>query len=378
MNNIINVILIVTLVIYVIQIVRWTIGLFRLHDSVNLNEYSVDVLIAARNEEEGISKCIESLLNQDYPSTKYRITIIDDNSNDNTAHIVENYCLRYPDRITLLKVTDEPHNISPKINALSYATSKTSNEIILTTDADCFVTENWISTIVSTMSDSIGAVTGLTKYRNNANIPQMLFGIQYLDYISLNSVSAGSIGIGSPNTANGCNMAFRRKAFEDVKGFSAFRTINSGYDSFLVQKIVATEKWEAKYISDPTSFVTTNPVNTWMKFLNQRMRWSAQTTKYRWTMQIFMISTFILYCFLAITLPLTLFVNNILPLYVFAIKAAIDFIILYIFTTKYKINNLLRYYIPAMVIHIPFTIAAVFGGYFTRYDWKERKLGRQL
>ena len=378
MISIVDKILVVTLVIYIIQIARWTIGLFRLHDSVNLNEYSVDVLIAARNEEEGISKCIESLLNQDYPSTKYRITIIDDNSNDNTAHSVENYCLRYPDRITLLKVTDEPHNISPKINALSYATSKTSNEIILTTDADCFVTENWISTIVSTMSDSIGAVTGLTKYRNNANISQMLFGIQYLDYISLNSVSAGSIGIGSPNTANGCNMAFRRKAFEDVKGFSAFRTINSGYDSFLVQKIVATEKWEAKYISEPTSFVTTNPVNTWMKFLNQRMRWSAQTTKYRWTMQIFMISTFILYCLLAITLPLTIIVNNILPLYVFAIKATFDFIILYIFTTKYKIKNLLRYYIPAMLIHIPFTIAAVFGGYFTRYDWKERKLGRQL
>ena len=376
--SIVDIILVLTLAIYTTQIIRWIIGLFRLHDAQNLQKYSVDVLIAARNEEEGISKCIESLLNQDYPPTKYRITIIDDNSSDHTAQIVEQYCIKYPERISLLKVTHEPHDISPKINALTYAISKTSNEIILTTDADCVVTGNWISAIISSMSDSIGAVTGLTKYSNTTNVPQMLFGIQYIDYISLNSVSAGSIGIGSPNTANGCNMAFRRVAYEDVKGFSAYKNINSGYDSFLVQNIAATKKWKSSYLSDPTSFVTTNPVDSWMKFLNQRMRWSAQTSKYRWTMQIFMISTFVLYCLLAITLPLTVALNNVLPIYVFATKAVIDFIILYIFTTKYKIKNLLRYFIPAMVIHIPFTLAAVLGGYFTRYDWKERKLGRKL
>ncbi len=47
----------------------------------------VSVLVPARNEEQNIKTCLESLLPQDYPS--FEIRVLDDESTDQTAAIVQ-------------------------------------------------------------------------------------------------------------------------------------------------------------------------------------------------------------------------------------------------------------------------------------------------
>ena len=47
----------------------------------------VSVLIPARNEEENIEACLRSLRIQDYPN--FEIIVLDDNSEDRTAELVE-------------------------------------------------------------------------------------------------------------------------------------------------------------------------------------------------------------------------------------------------------------------------------------------------
>ncbi len=49
----------------------------------------VSIILPARNEEDYIKKCIDSLLKQDYPN--YEIIAIDDSSEDSTGHIIEEY-----------------------------------------------------------------------------------------------------------------------------------------------------------------------------------------------------------------------------------------------------------------------------------------------
>jgi chlorobactene glucosyltransferase len=46
----------------------------------------VSVCIPARNEEDNIGKCLDSLMNQTY--TNMEILVLDDNSNDRTADII--------------------------------------------------------------------------------------------------------------------------------------------------------------------------------------------------------------------------------------------------------------------------------------------------
>lgn len=48
----------------------------------------VSVLIPARNEEENIGQCVQSLLMQDYPN--YEIVVLNDSSEDGTTTVLKN------------------------------------------------------------------------------------------------------------------------------------------------------------------------------------------------------------------------------------------------------------------------------------------------
>src|SRR5690242_11685519 len=47
------------------------------------------IIIPARNEEENIGKCINSILQNDYPQNLYEVIVVDDFSDDSTAGIIK-------------------------------------------------------------------------------------------------------------------------------------------------------------------------------------------------------------------------------------------------------------------------------------------------
>src|SRR5258706_14073318 len=51
----------------------------------------VSVIIAARNEENNIAACIESLLRVDYPADKLEVLLVNDRSTDKTKEIMQSY-----------------------------------------------------------------------------------------------------------------------------------------------------------------------------------------------------------------------------------------------------------------------------------------------
>ncbi|MDX5321528.1 MAG: glycosyltransferase, partial [Bacteroidota bacterium] len=55
---------------------------------------SIDLLIAAYNEEEVIERKIRSCLNTDYPADKLRVVIGSDRSSDRTDEIVKSYAAK--------------------------------------------------------------------------------------------------------------------------------------------------------------------------------------------------------------------------------------------------------------------------------------------
>ena len=58
-------------------------------NAIQHNNPKVSVILPARNEENFIKKCLNSLLNQDY--NNYEIMAIDDSSEDSTSKIIEEY-----------------------------------------------------------------------------------------------------------------------------------------------------------------------------------------------------------------------------------------------------------------------------------------------
>ena len=51
----------------------------------------IAVLVAARNEEARLGRCLDALLAQDYPADRIDIFVADDHSTDGTADVVRRY-----------------------------------------------------------------------------------------------------------------------------------------------------------------------------------------------------------------------------------------------------------------------------------------------
>jgi len=79
----------------------------------------VSVLIPARNEEQNIKACLESVRKQDYPN--FEVVVLDDNSVDRTYRIVERMAVK-DKRIRLIRGQPLPRggqvNRSPAISLL--------------------------------------------------------------------------------------------------------------------------------------------------------------------------------------------------------------------------------------------------------------------
>jgi chlorobactene glucosyltransferase len=93
----------------------------------------VSVLIPARNEEENIETCLKSLQKQDY--TNFEILVLDDNSKDRTAELVEKIAAK-DDRIKLIKGAPLPEGWAGKPFACYQLAEKARGSWLLFVDAD--------------------------------------------------------------------------------------------------------------------------------------------------------------------------------------------------------------------------------------------------
>ena len=80
--------LIIFSVIYSGYLGIFLFGLTRINNEQNIQKLPVSIIVPARNEEDNLSSCLESLLHQSYPKELYEIILVDDDSDDNTAAIV--------------------------------------------------------------------------------------------------------------------------------------------------------------------------------------------------------------------------------------------------------------------------------------------------
>lgn len=79
----------------------------------------VTIMVPAHNEGVVISKTVESLLALDYPHDRYEIIVINDNSSDNSAELLDEIQRRNPQRNLIIINTDAVTGGKGKSNALN-------------------------------------------------------------------------------------------------------------------------------------------------------------------------------------------------------------------------------------------------------------------
>ncbi len=96
---------------------------------------AVSIIIAAKDEEPVIERCIRTLLDQDYPD--FELIAVNDRSSDRTGAILDRLQRESPDKLTVAHVTDLPRGWLGKCNAVRTAVERASGTYLLFSDADC-------------------------------------------------------------------------------------------------------------------------------------------------------------------------------------------------------------------------------------------------
>ena len=126
----------------------------------------LDILVAARDEENVIERLVERLLNLDYPENKLNIYVIDDGSTDKTPLILE----RLSRNFEKLKVISRASNAGGgKSGALNYALRFTHGEWILILDADAQLKKDTLSRLFAFVNKGGWSAVQLRKSVVNLN-----------------------------------------------------------------------------------------------------------------------------------------------------------------------------------------------------------------
>lgn len=212
---------------------------------------TIDVVVAARNEERNMPSLIAALSSQNYPSEKVKFWLVDDDSEDNTLKIAQ-HAMKKDNRFIAISSNIESTITAPKKRALDTAIRQSKSEWIVTTDADCIPKPGWLRGLASFMDEEIGIVLGYSP----------LFGASRpLEFLaegeswSSAALCAAAVGLGYPFNAFGRNFSFRRKIYLDMDGYSHDGDIASGDDDLFLQRVASRTDWKVRFSADHRTFV---------------------------------------------------------------------------------------------------------------------------
>ena len=121
----------------------------------------VSIILPARNEEEFLGKCLDSLIVQDYKD--YEIIVIDDSSEDSTGKIISEYA-KNNSKVIHVSAREKPEGWMGKNWACMEGYRKATGELLLFTDADTTHKSNVISLAVShLLSFKLDALSTIPK-----------------------------------------------------------------------------------------------------------------------------------------------------------------------------------------------------------------------
>ncbi|ARV16171.1 glycosyltransferase family 2 protein [Polaribacter sp. SA4-12] len=366
---------------YAILIVSLTIG-FKKVDEFNEilenNSTSFSVVIPFRNEAKNLPLLLESITELNYPKELVEFILVDDDSSDNSVEIIKKCQVERSrnlkpldcDRVDIRVIKNIRTSNSPKKDAITTAISIANNNWIVTTDADCIVTENWLKNLDTFIQEKNSKmVVAPVNYKVENNFLEQF---QLLDFMSMQGTTIGGFGIEFPFLCNGANFAYRKDEFLKLNGFEGNNNIASGDDIFLFEKFIKADKRSVHYLKSKEAIVTTFPVKSWRDLINQRTRWAAKTSSFS-SIKVKLIGLLVLLTnFLVIYY---LFTQSIEVLLIpFVIKMVID-LFLFLPTIQFfeHKSSFYKWYIFASLLYPFFSIFVIFNSLFFKYNWKGRR-----
>ena len=333
------------------------------------------IIVPFRNEAKNLPKLLKSISKLNYPKELFEIILVDDFSTDTSERI----CIQWRMANGLIESTLLENlrlSNSPKKDAISRAVPILKHDWMVTTDADCIVTKNWLLTLDNFIQQNnpemvVGAVIYITK--NN-----WFHHFQQLDLMSLQGTTIGSFGIGKPFMCNGANFAYTKKFFQELGGFGGINSTASGDDVLLLQKAVTANSDKVLYLKNKEFIVKTKPENDLFVLFMQRVRWASKTTSYK-NIYAKSLAVVVLLMNLSLVLGFGFWVLGKIEIWnlssIFLIKYLVDYVLLY------KSNQYLnkgKFLLPlaSSLVYPVFSSAVGLYSLFGSFTWKGRHFSK--
>jgi glycosyltransferase involved in cell wall biosynthesis len=328
----------------------------------------VSVVIAYKDEEATIGELLNDLKSQNYNKDFFEIILVNDHSTDNSLNI----CKSFQQQIKNLSITNIPENCFGKKKALKHGISIAKGNLILTTDADCSVSINWITSFSNYYLISKNKlIIGSVLLKEPKGMVQKFFE---LEQISITASTAGSVILGHPIMCSGANLAFEKEIYNTIVNKMAFQ-VPSGDDMFLLMAI--KKKWPENigFLKSSDAIVYTKPEQNLFKYIQQRRRWISKSKFYtdRHIIGVALIVAITNFC-LFVSVVITFFNIKalIICILLFATKIIVDSLLVHSVLKFYNKKNIFRYFILAQIAYPFYVVFIGIYGKFGKYKWKGR------
>jgi len=224
----------------------------------------VSLMVAAKNEEAVISRLVNTLCSLDYPTERYELWVIDDNSTDQTSSLLKQLTEEYEQ----LRVFHRPVGSGGgKSGALNQVLPLTQGEVIAVFDADAQVTPDLLLRVLPLFErETVGAVQVRKAIANAADnfwtygqVAEMALDA----YFQQQRVAIAGIG-----ELRGNGQFVRRSALERCGGWNE-ETITDDLDLTIRLHL---DQWDINCMTFPA--VQEEGVTSALSLWHQRNRWA--------------------------------------------------------------------------------------------------------
>lgn len=284
------------------------------------------ILVAARNEAENLPQCLQSLVKLDYPKQLMEIWVGNDQSEDATEQIIDEFASQYP-FIKKLNITENIGLAKGKANVLAQLAHQSSASFFLITDADIQVKTEWAKTMLGFFNHDTGIVSGTTVVDHSGYLKPM----QQMDWLYFMGLLLTFNRFKIPSTAVGNNMAIKREAYFATGGYENISF--SVTEDFSLFKAVRDIGWKTVNMLHPDAINVSAPAANFTTLINQRKRWltGAKALPLTWWVIFGIFGAFIpCICLLVAIAPTA-------ALLIYAIKLGIQSITIYVQQKQLKL-----------------------------------------